>query len=69
MQSPRGVKIDQKLEKLKDSFESYLRPLIDEWIRDVPDIIREKIVNPLFTVDGNKMIGLNFAKEVIILYY
>lgn len=69
MQTPRGVKIEQKIEKFKDSLISYLRPLVDEWIRMVPEIIQDKIMSPFFTVHSNKTIGLNFAEEVIRLHF
>lgn len=69
MKTLRGLKIEKKIENFKDSLENYLRPLADEWIRMTPEIIQDKIMSPLFTVYSDKTIGLNFAKEVIILYF
>lgn len=65
MQTQRGIEIEQKIERFEDRLKSYLRPLVDEWIRVVPETIQDKIINPLFTVHSDKNIGLNFAKEVI----
>lgn len=69
MKTPRGIKIEQKVKQLKKNFERYLWPIFEDWKRVVPGIIRNKIVNPLFKIDNdNKTIGLNFAKEVIMLF-
>lgn len=69
MQTPRGVNIEQKVQKLKDRFENYMHSLVDEWIRVIPGIIQDKIMNPLFTVYSDNTIGLNFANEVIIILF
>lgn len=69
MQTPRAVEIQLKVDKLKDKFENYLRLLFDEWKRVVPVQIQDNIVNPLFTINSDKKLGQNFAKEVIIFYF
>lgn len=66
MKTPRGDQINIKVEKLKDKFKNYLSPLFEEWKRVVPIQIQEKIVQPLFTINNNKTISLNFSEEVII---
>lgn len=68
MQTPRAVEIQCKVDKLSDKFENYLRLLFDEWKRDVPGQIRENIVKPLFTINSDKKIGQNFAKEVMLCF-
>lgn len=66
MRTQNGIEIELKLNEIIISkLEDYLRPLFDEWKRVVPTRIKEKIVYPLFIVDENRTIGLNFSKEVI----
>lgn len=67
MQTPKGMEIEQKVKELTEKFEKFLRPVFEEWKRDVPDQIQEKIAYPLFKIYDDKTIGLNFAKEVIII--
>lgn len=64
MQTPKAIEIEQKIDELKVRFESYLRPMFDEWKREVPGVIREKILYPLFKINDDKTIDINFAKEV-----
>lgn len=66
MKTPKAVEMVLKVDELLKKFENYLRPLIDNWKCTIPQQVREKIKNPLFTINNNKTIGLNFAKEVII---
>lgn len=66
MRTPNGIEIELKIDELLNKLEDYLQPLFDEWKRTVPEQIKEKIVYPLFTIDENRTIGLNFSKEVII---
>lgn len=69
MQSQKAVQLEQKVDLLNDQFKNYLRPLFEKWKRVVPIQIQESIVNPLFTVNKNKTISLNFKKEVILFYF
>lgn len=69
MQTPKGIEIEIKVEELTNAFENYLRQLFDEWKRVVSNQIKKNIVDPLFTINKNKTISLNFAKEVNIKYY
>jgi len=69
MQTPKGIEIEIKVEELTNAFENYLRQLFDEWKRVVSNQIKIKIVDPLFTINENKTISLNFAKEVNIKYH
>ncbi|XP_025202252.1 dynein beta chain, ciliary-like, partial [Melanaphis sacchari] len=64
MKTPRGNQINMKAEQLKDKFKNYLNPLLEEWKRTVPKQIQEKIVQPLFTINKNNTISLNFSKEL-----
>lgn len=64
MQTPKAIEIEQKVDELTARFENYLRPMFDEWKRKVPGTIREKILYPLFKINNNKTIEMNFAKEV-----
>lgn len=64
MQTSKGTDVELKVKDLTDKFKNYLRPLFDEWKESVPKIIQEKIKKPLFTINDDKTIGLNFAKEV-----
>lgn len=66
MKTPRGDQINIKVEELKDKFKNYLSPLFEEWKRVVPIQIQENIVQPLFTINKNNTISLNFSEEVII---
>jgi len=66
MKTPRGDRINIKIEQLKDKFKNYLSPLFEEWQRVVPLQIQEKIVQPLFITNKNNTISLNFSEEVII---
>lgn len=69
MRTTRGVEIELMINELTNKFKNYLRPLFDEWKRDVPIQIQEKIAYPLFTINNDKTISLNFNKEVIILNF
>jgi hypothetical protein len=69
MQSQKAIQLEKKVELLNEQFKNYLLPLFEEWKRVVPIQIQESIVNPLFTVNDNKTIGLNFKKEVNIFYF
>lgn len=69
MQSQKAIQLEKKVELLNDQFKNYLHPLLEEWKRVVPKQIQESIVNPLFTVNKNKTIGLNFKKEVNLFYF
>jgi len=64
LKTPRGDKINIKIEQLKDKFKNYLSPLFEEWKGVVPLQIQEKIEQPLFTINKNNTISLNFSKEV-----
>jgi len=66
MKTPRGDQINIKVEQLKDKFKNYLTPIFEEWKRVVPTQIQEKLMQPLFTINDNKTIGLNFSEEVIV---
>lgn len=69
MKTPRGDQINIKTEQLKDKFKNYLSPIIEEWKRVVPLQIQDKIVQPLFTINKNNTISLNFSEEVIIFLF
>jgi len=69
MQTLKAIEIEQKVDELKDKFKNYLQPLFDEWKSVVPGQIQEKIEYPLFKINDDQTIGINFAKEVIIFYY
>ncbi|XP_022182919.1 dynein heavy chain 9, axonemal-like [Myzus persicae] len=64
MKTPRGDQINIKSEQLKDKFKNYLSPIIEEWKRVVPLQIQDKIVQPLFTINKNNIISLNFSEEL-----
>ncbi|KAL4088975.1 hypothetical protein QTP88_024053 [Uroleucon formosanum] len=64
LKTPRGDKINIKIEQLKDKFKNYLNPLFEEWKGVVPLQIQEKIEQPLFTINKNNTINLNFSKEL-----
>ncbi|XP_022163545.1 dynein heavy chain 17, axonemal-like [Myzus persicae] len=64
MKTPRGDQINIKAEQLKDKFKNYLSPIIEEWKRVVPLQIQDKIVQPLFTINKNNIISLNFSEEL-----
>jgi len=66
MKTPRGEQINIKIEQLKDRFKNYLSPIFEEWTRVVPLLIQEKLMQPLFTINENNTLGLNFSEEVII---
>lgn len=68
MRTTKGIEIENKFEELIQKFEKFLRPLFEEWKREIPKQIQEKIACPLFRINIDKTIDLNFAKEVIILY-
>lgn len=68
MRTPKGVEIENKVEELTRKFEKCVRPLFEEWRREVPKQIQEKIAYSLFKINADKKIDLNFAKEVIIFY-
>lgn len=67
MQTQKGNKIEKDIEELTYVLRDHLGRLFDEWKRKIPTLIQEKIVYPLFTIDDDKEIGLNFPKEVIII--
>lgn len=69
MQSQKAVQLEKKVDLLSDKFKNYLRPMFEEWKRVVPIQIQDSLANPLFTVNQNKTIGLNFKKEVILFYF
>lgn len=69
MRTPKGDEIEKNIDELRNSFENYLRPLFDEWKRVVSEKIQEKIMYPLFIINDDKKIEMNFAKEVIIIYF
>lgn len=69
MQTQKGIAIKLKINKLTDKFENYLRSLFDKWRCNVSIQIQNKIQYPLFTINNDKTIGLNFDKEVIILHF
>jgi len=69
MRTPKGIQIEQMVDELTCAFQNYLHSLFDEWKRYRPVQIQEKVEYPLFTTNDDKTIGLNFAKEVIILYF
>lgn len=69
MRTQKGMEIELKINELTDKFENYSRSLFDEWKRNVSIQIQEKIAYPLFTINNDKTIGLNFDKEVIILHF
>lgn len=60
-----GIKIEKDIDKLKYAFQEYLRILFDEWKRNIPAVIQQTIIYPLFTISDDKKIGLNFPNEVI----
>lgn len=62
----KGVQIELDIDKLTMRFKSYLLPFFNEWKRIVPEQIQSKIIHPLFTVNSDMTISLNFPKEVII---
>jgi len=66
MKTPRADQINIKIEQLKYKFKNYLSPLFEEWKRVVPQLVQEKILQPLFTINKNNTISLNFSIEVII---
>jgi hypothetical protein len=68
MQSPRAIRIQQKIDLLTDDLKKYLHPIFDEWKRIVPKQIQEGIANPLFTLHSDKTISINFKKEVKFLF-
>lgn len=68
MQSPRAIRIQQKIDLLSGDLKNYLNPIFDEWKRIVPKQIQEGIGNPLFTIHSDKTISINFKKEVIFLF-
>lgn len=65
MQTSKALEIVQKIYELTDKFNKYLRILFDEWAFVVPVTIREKIIYPLFKINDDQTININFAKEVI----
>lgn len=69
MKTSRAEKMNIKIEQLKDKFKNYLSPLFEEWKRVVSIQIQEKIVQPLFMINKNNTINLNFSEEVIIFFY
>lgn len=68
MRTPRGVQTQIKIEELSDKLTNYLRSTFEEWKNVVPIVINEKIVYPLFKVNEDRTIELNFPKEVIISF-
>jgi len=68
MKTSRAEKMNIKIEQLKDKFKNYLSPLFEEWKRVVSIQIQEKIVQPLFMINKNNTINLNFSEEVIIFF-
>lgn len=69
MQIPKGVQIELDIDELTTRFNNYLLPLFNEWKRVVPEQIQSKIIHPLFTINGDMTISLNFPKEVIIYQF
>jgi len=69
MQTPKGVQVEQMVDELTCAFKNYLHSLFDEWKRSEPKQIQQKVECPLFTINDDKTIVLNFAKEVIMLYF
>lgn len=68
IRTPKGVEIERRITELTNKFENYMRLLFDDWRHIVPQQIQEKIMYPLFTINDNYTISINFAKEVILLY-
>jgi len=66
MKTPRANQIYIKVEQLKDKFKNYLSSLFEEWKRVVPLQVQEKVLQPLFTINKNNTISLNFSEEVIL---
>lgn len=69
MQTRNGTNIELKINELTTKIEDHLRPIFENWRHTVPKQIEEKIKYPLFMVKDDKTIGLNFAKEVIIVRF
>lgn len=65
MRTPKSVQIELKVNELMDKFTNYLHPLFEEWKCVVSNQVQEKIVYPLFMINSDKTISLNFPKEVI----
>lgn len=69
MKTKKGTEIERKVNELTDKFKNYARSLFDEWTNVVPQQIQEKIAYPLFTVNSDKIIDMNFAKEVSLILF
>lgn len=69
MQSPRAIRIQEKIDLLTDNFQKYLYSIFDEWKSVVPKQIQEGITSPLFTIHDDKTLSINFKKEVIFFFY
>ncbi|VVC32244.1 Hypothetical protein CINCED_3A002285 [Cinara cedri] len=64
MQTPKSIQIELKVNELMDKFTNYLHPLFEDWKCVVSNQIQDKIVYPLFIMNSNKTISLNFPKEL-----
>lgn len=71
MQTPKAKTVLQNVNELTEKFKDYLQLLFDDWKHAAPITIHEKIKHPLFTINVDKTISMNFAKEVIyfIVHY
>lgn len=65
MRTEEGVQIELEVNELMDKFTNYFRNLFEKWKCVLLKQIQEKITYPLFMINSNKTISLNFPKEVI----
>lgn len=68
MNTPKGEQVVKSINELNENFKSYLQRLFDDWKSTVSDTINEKIKYPLFKINDNKTIDINFAKEVTYFF-
>ncbi|XP_050529246.1 dynein beta chain, ciliary-like [Daktulosphaira vitifoliae] len=64
MKTQKAAEIMLKINEMCEKTKNYLKPIFIEWKKNTPRLIQENIKKPLFIVNEDKTIGLNFAKEL-----